>query len=132
MGRIKQSIAVFFFLLALLGCSGREIERSVSSPDKKYIAEINLIRGFTHDIELVSIRSANPGLRDIIGSRKDLFRLSSHGKLSASWKSNSVLLIKCNPCDMATTVLAGHWRDVSVTYDVAPLEWKREDDQKAK
>jgi hypothetical protein len=121
-------------LLLLVGCGGREIQTSTTSPNSQYVAEVVLIRGFTHYIELVSIRSVKPSLQErVFGSEKDLFRLSSGGKLSVNWNSNTNLFIKCNPCDYgSTTIFEDHWRDVSVTYDVAPLQWKREDDPKAR
>ena len=103
------------------------VEQTIYSPDNAYRCDIEDIRGFTRDSTLVRISEVSPNLLNkVLGrSRESLFQFSGPGKLNVQWKSKRDVLVSCLQCSqMDSSKYATHWRDVNISFDVRPIEWK--------
>jgi hypothetical protein len=114
-------------LLCLCACTTREVEQRTPSPDGRYVAEIELVRGVTRNIDLVAVSVSKPSLKDkLLGSsRKNVFAFSGAGDLSVEWKSPHELTVKCIRCpESDTTKMVSEWHGVTISFEVRPIEWK--------
>ena len=120
-------IVLCVLLSTVCGCTRRQVDTIVLSPDRSLKAEIETVRGVTRDLTLVAVSDSRPGIiGTVLGtSHCNVFQLSGTGDLKLQWKSTNELLVSCLKCSETDSAkLSSEWHGVKISFDIRPIEWK--------